>query len=178
MKTLQTAAGIAALLLGSGAARADLIRVETNAAKTAAGQNWVCEINPLSAPDGALAGADYKCTETELMNVSVAQLQQPEGTVVLRVANRDALRARLEPGFNLYQDGFVRLTYIKSGLTGTYAEARLHLYRIGAQWLARVVDLPTGEQDFERLCAVKNTVLGQVVGIREIRLPGPAGCEF
>jgi hypothetical protein len=166
------------LLLAAVSAQAAEIRVETNAKTTPAGENWVCSILPFNDASGGLAGGTYQCTGGAPRTVTVAELQAPAGAVILRSQDRDVLIARLAPDFALHQDGYVTLTYLKSGVTNTYADLRLHLYLVGTEWVARVVDLPSGEQDFERLCAVKNTVLGKVVGIRKFELPAGGRCEF
>jgi hypothetical protein len=154
---------------------------ETNAKKTPDGKHLLCVSSMKNGEDGGFERLEVQCSNEEKpASFSLEQLQAGElGAVTQKDGDRDAVWARLEPGFERFKDLTLTMTFLKNGITGDKGSIQLHAYLVGGDWLVKLVDPEKGELEVTKLCGKRKQFWGKTVGIEKMTLPDAQGkCKF
>lgn len=150
---------------GSGTTE-NILRVETDAGFGAS----VFEVT--RSGSGELESMTYRSTE----GTAVYTLEQLRArpAVLVRSGGYDVVTLSLEPGFTAEKGGFLMIRYLQNGITKAYGSYRL-LLDVQDRLILRTGD--SNDEDprssrysglVRKLIMKKRTIMGQLVGIREV----------
>jgi hypothetical protein len=155
------------------------ITIETNAKKGKDGQNYTCVLRIVNGEDGGMDHLEKLCVDQEEpVSFTWDELASEEGVVAVQAGDRDVVWIRIEEGFDRHKDGFFSVTYLRNGISGDKGVARLHAYKVGDEWIGKLVE-EKGETEVTKVCAPRKQFMGKTVGIDKVVPPGPDGsCSY